>query len=130
MFFIKMGLVPELASTYLLVQRAGFAQASEMCLSGRLYSAQEALACNIVNRVVAPDALLDEALALANTMAQNPDPQLRMIKQLLTQNASDGDLHRVQTRELELLSKCVGMPEHREAVRAFREKRPPDFRRN
>jgi enoyl-CoA hydratase/carnithine racemase len=73
MFFIKMGLVPELASTHLLVQRAGVAQASEMCLSGRLYSAQEALA---------------------------------------------------------LFSKCVGMPEHREAVRAFREKRPPDFRRN
>ena len=38
MFFIKMGLVPELASTHFLVQRIGFGRASEMCLSGRLYA--------------------------------------------------------------------------------------------
>ena len=42
MFFIKVGLVPELASTHFLVQRAGFGKASEMCLSGKLYSAGEA----------------------------------------------------------------------------------------
>ena len=59
MFFIKVGLVPELASTYLLVQRMGFGRASEMCLSGRLWSAEEVLAGGLVERVVAPDALLD-----------------------------------------------------------------------
>ena len=39
MLFIKVGLVPELASTHFLVQRMGFGRASEMCLSGRIYSA-------------------------------------------------------------------------------------------
>src|SRR3954451_11743112 len=43
MLFIKVGLVPELASTRLLVQRMGFGRASEMCLSGRLWSAEEAM---------------------------------------------------------------------------------------
>src|SRR3954471_10432163 len=43
MFFIKVGLVPELASTQLLVQRIGFGGASELCLSGRLWSSSEAL---------------------------------------------------------------------------------------
>ena len=38
MLFIKVGLVPELASTHFLVQRVGFGRASEMCLSGRLYA--------------------------------------------------------------------------------------------
>src|SRR5512134_1272478 len=40
MLFIKVGLVPELASTHFLVQRVGFGRASEMCLAGRLYGAQ------------------------------------------------------------------------------------------
>src|SRR2546430_5949130 len=44
MFFIKVGLVPELASTHFLVQRMGFGRASEMCLSGRLWSADEVMA--------------------------------------------------------------------------------------
>src|SRR6185295_14843840 len=42
MLFIKVGLVPELASTHFLVQRMGFGRASEMCLSGRLYGGAEA----------------------------------------------------------------------------------------
>ena len=87
MFFIKVGLVPELASTHFLVQRMGFGRASEMCLSGRLWSADEALAGGLVERVVAPDELLDDAVELASTIAANPAPQLQMIKQLLTANA-------------------------------------------
>ena len=128
MLFIKMGLVPELASTHFLVQRMGFGKASEMCLSGRLYSAAEAQAAGLVDRVVEPDELLDEALAVANEIASNPSPQLRMTKALLTANGSDTDLRAVQKRESELLRECWETPEHAEAVRAFGEKRPPKFR--
>ncbi|MEY2405579.1 MAG: hypothetical protein QOG39_495 [Acidimicrobiaceae bacterium] len=127
MLFIKVGLVPELASTYYLTQRMGFGRASEMCLSGRLWSAAEALAGGLVERVVPADHLLDEALALAGTIAANPAPQLRMIKQLLTENSTDGDLHAVQRRESALLRDCWKTPEHAEAVAAFMEKRTPAF---
>src|SRR5258705_1980044 len=82
MFFIKVGLVPELASTQLLVQRVGSGHASELCLSGRLWSSAEALANGLVQRVVPADDLVDEALDLASTIAANPAPQLLMIKQL------------------------------------------------
>src|SRR3954471_9183966 len=75
MLFIKVGLVPELASTHLLVQRMGFGRASEMCLSGRLWSAEEAMAGGLLERVFAPDTLMNEALDLASTMAANPAPQ-------------------------------------------------------
>jgi len=128
MLFIKVGLVPELASTHFLVQRVGFGRASEMCLSGRLYSGAEAHAWGLADRVCAPETLLDEALKLAADIAANPDPQLRMIKALLSRNGSDTDLGAVQRLESEMLRDCWKSPEHKEAVTAFLEKRTPRFR--
>lgn len=128
MLFIKVGLVPELASTHFLVQRMGFGRASEMCLSGRLYPAAEALAGGLIERCVAPEALLDTACGIARAIAANPDPQLRMIKDLLTANGAETDLRSVQRLESEKLRVCWKTPEHAEAVAAFLEKRPPRFR--
>jgi len=128
MLFIKVGLVPELASTHYLVQRMGFGRASEMCLSGRLYLGREAFETGLVERVVAPETVLDEALEVARGITANPDPQLRMIKELLTANDSETDLMAVQRRETALLRKCWKTPEHHEAVSAFLEKRTPKFR--
>lgn len=128
MLFIKVGLVPELASTHFLVQRVGFGRASEMCLSGKLYSGAEAHAWGLADRLCAPDDLLPQALALAGEIAANPDPQLRMIKELLSRNGSETDLGRVQRNESEMLRECWKSPEHKEAVAAFLAKRPPKFR--
>jgi len=124
MLFIKVGLVPELASTHFLVQRMGFGRASEMCLTGRLYPAQEAADTGLVDRLLAPDDLLPAALDLAREIGSNPAPQLRMTKELITRNGSDTDLTAVQQRESELLRVCWETPEHKAAVRAFLEKRP------
>jgi enoyl-CoA hydratase/carnithine racemase len=128
MFFVRMGLVPELASTSLLVQRMGFGGASEMCLSGRLFDAAECRARGLVDRLVAPDELMPTATAIAKEIAANPDRQLRMIKALLTENACATDLVAVQERESELLRECWKSAEHAEAVQAFLDKRPPRFR--
>jgi enoyl-CoA hydratase/carnithine racemase len=128
MGFIKVGLVPELASTHLLGQRVGFGRASELCLTGRLVNADEALAIGLVERVVPNEALLEKTLELAQSIAANPSPQLLMTKRLLTENAADGDLRRVQQRESALLRECWTTPEHKEAVAAFIEKRPARFR--
>ncbi len=128
MLFIKMGLVPELASTHFLVKRVGFGRASELCLSGRLVDAEEALQIGLIDRVLPHDALVDEAVGVASAIAKNPDRQLRMTKELLTRNASATDLDAVQQLESSLLRECWSTPEHAEAVRAFREKRPPKFR--
>ena len=128
MLFIRMGLVPELASTHFLVQRMGFGRASEMCLSGRLYDGREAYEKGLADHVVEPDAVVDKAIEIARSIAANPDPQLRMTKELLTINASDTDLDEVQRRESELLRVCWKTPEHKEAVDAFLAKRPPKFR--
>jgi enoyl-CoA hydratase/carnithine racemase len=122
MLFIKVGLVPELASTHFLVQRMGFGRASEMCLSGRLYGAVEAYEKGLVDALVPHDELLLRALALAGEIAENPAPQLRMIKQLLTRNGSATDLTAVQRAETAMLRECWKSPEHHAAVRSFLEK--------
>lgn len=128
MLFIKVGLVPELASTHFLVQRMGFGRASEMCLSGRIYKADEAERCGIVDRLVAPEALLETAFEVARSMGSNPPPQLLMTKELLDANGSATDLREIQERETHLLRECWKTPEHKEAVAAFMEKREPKFR--
>jgi enoyl-CoA hydratase/carnithine racemase len=119
MLFIKVGLVPELASSRLLVQRVGFGRASEMCLTGRLYSGEEAHRIGLADRLAPADDLLDSTLELAGEIAANPRPQLRMIKRLLTENAVETDLRLVQQREHELIRECWRSPEHHQAVEAF-----------
>src|SRR5438477_1963206 len=101
MLFVKVGLVPELASTHLLVQRVGIGHAGEMCLTGRIYDAAAAAAIGLADRVAAPEDLVADALALGEEIAANPRPQLRMIKRLLTRNASETDLDAVQRRARE-----------------------------
>src|SRR3954469_26063699 len=129
MFFIKVGLVPELASTRFLAERVGFGKASEMCLTGRLYDGHAARAIGLADQLSVPDALIDDALALAGEIAGNPGPQLRMIKELLTRNTAETDLDAVQARESEMIRACWESPEHAEAVAAFHEKRKPQFAR-
>ena len=128
MAFVKMGLVPELASSHFLVQRMGFGRASEMCLTGRLYSAREAHDMGLVDHLVPHEQLLGKAMELAGTIAANPGPQLRWIKQLISENGCATDLAQVQARESALLQQAYASPEHKEAVAAFLEKRAPDFR--
>lgn len=133
--FVRMGVVPELASSYYLSQLIGLGAAQELCLTARMIDAQEALRLGLVSRVVADGvgaaggpSLLDEALALAESIAALPGPQLRMIKDLFTSNATDPDLNAVLAREGDALRRAYATPEFREAVSAFMEKRPPDFR--
>ena len=129
MAFVKMGLVPELGSSHFLVQRMGFGRASEMCLTGRLYSAREAHEMGLVDRLIPHEQLLDKAMEMARLIAANPAPQLRWIKQLISANGCATDLDAVQAREGALLQQAYLSPEHKEAVAAFLEKRTPDFRR-
>jgi enoyl-CoA hydratase/carnithine racemase len=128
MGFIKMGLVPELASTRLLAARVGFGHASDLFLSGRVITGAEAHRVGLADQLAEPEELLATAMATARAYAANADPQLRMTKQLLTENMVETDLALVQRREHQMLLECWKSPEHAEAVAAFLEKRPPVFR--
>ena len=126
--FIKMGIVPELASTHFLVSRVGWGRASEMMLSGTLYSGEEACRFGLAEYLVNDRELLNKAFEIGNQMAENPDRQLRMTKRLLTTNSVTTDLKAAEELETKFLQECWETDEHQEAVTAFLEKRKPKFR--
>lgn len=126
--FIKMGLVPELASSAFLVQRVGFGAASELMLTGKTISGAEAAEIKLVDKAVDGADLLAEARTVAKAMGENPQAALREVKQLISANMSETDYALVQRREGEALAKCYASPEHREAIDAFLNKRAPDFK--
>jgi 2-(1,2-epoxy-1,2-dihydrophenyl)acetyl-CoA isomerase len=126
--FIKMGLVPELASSHFVALRCGFGRTSQLMLTGRTISGEEACAIGLVDEVVEPGKLIDTARATAREMGENPQAALRMVKALLTENASEADTDLVQQREIAALNQCYQSPEHKEAIAAFMEKREPNFK--
>ncbi len=125
--FIKMGLMPELGSTRLLANLIGLGPATDMCLTGRMVPAEEALSMGLVTAVVEPDELFATALEKANEIANNPTQAVMMIKELLSRNPMDADLEAVMERENIRDQIARRLPDHREAVEAFREKRSARF---
>jgi 2-(1,2-epoxy-1,2-dihydrophenyl)acetyl-CoA isomerase len=125
--FVKMGLVPELASSSFLPQRCGFGAASDLMLSGKTVLGPEAVAIGLADEVVPDDQVVAAAITRATEYAENPTPQLRWIKQLITQNANETDTSAAQKREVAALQQAYATPEHKEAVAAFLEKRKPVF---
>ncbi len=125
--FIRVGLVPELGSTRLLAQIVGLGHATDMSLTGRMVNAEEALRMGLVTAVVEPDQLFDTAMEKARQLAENPTPAVMLVKELLADNPVEGDLDVVMEREQVRDRLARTWPEHAEAVRAFAEKRKPNF---
>ena len=86
--FIKLGIIPGDGGAWLLPRRVGMQKAMEMALTGRAFSADEALAMGLVSRVVEHDQLLGNALGLARQMATNDGRCLRETKRLFRQAQS------------------------------------------
>lgn len=124
--FIKVGLIPGDGGAWLLPRVVGMSKAAEMAFTGEMLDAKAALACGLVSRVVPDEKLLSEAGALANKIADNPGPALRMTKRLLR----EGQVTRLSSL-LELSASYQALAhktaEHTEAVNAFMEKRKPNF---
>jgi len=124
--FVKVGIVPGDGGAWLLPRVVGMSKAAEMAFTGEGISAQEALVCGLVSRVVAPESLMEEALALARKIAANPGGVLRMTKRLLRegQNSSLDSLLEMSAGFQAIAHKTAA---HKEAVMAFVEKRAPKF---
>ena len=90
--FAKLGIVPGLGSTYLLPRLVGPGNAKILALSGSTILAEEAQMMGLVDRVVAEEALAEEALALANAIAGNPVQVVSLIKEALNVGTAGGSL--------------------------------------
>ena len=124
--FIKMGLVPGDGGAWLLQQAIGFSKAAEMIYTGDVLSAEQALACGLVSRVVEPDLLMGEALELAGRIAANPARSLRMAKRLLL-TAQDSNLDTALEMAAAMQAIAHETADHTEALDAFLEKREARF---
>ncbi len=124
--FVKVGIVPGDGGAWLLPRAVGMSKASEMAFTGEALTAQEALSCGLVSRVVPHDALMDEANRLAEKICANPGGVLRMTKRLLR----EGERSSLESiLELSAGYQAIAhmTEDHHEAVRAFVEKRKPNF---
>ena len=128
MRFIRVGVLPELASTFILPHIVGLGNALELMLSGRIINGEEAGRIGLVNRVVDADKLLDEAIATAAEIAFNPTESHAVIKRETWQHVSQGgSLVEMLTNEGREFLVSQKRPYFKEAVRAFIEKRDPYF---
>ena len=126
--FVPLGIVPEFGSTYLLPLLAGYQRAAELLLLGQPFDAQKALNLGLVTEVVDPEALLATAEKAATRLAELPPESLRLTKRLL--KASHADIvRRTLEEEGRIFRERLDSPEAKEALRAFLEKRKPDFSR-
>lgn len=125
--FIRAGVFPELASTQILPQIVGVSQALELLLTARIIDAAEAGRIGLVNRVVPHDQLMETALATAREIAFNPTESLLGVKKLVWEQLSHKPYEDVQAAEGAELAAAMSRPHFKEAVRAFLEKRQPDF---
>jgi enoyl-CoA hydratase/carnithine racemase len=124
--FVKVGIVPGDGGAWLLPRAVGLSKAMELSFTGETISASEALACGLVSKVVAHEQLLDAARELAGRIVCNPGHALRLTKRLLREGQ-----HMQLKSLLELSAAYQAMAhetrDHREALDAFIEKRPPIF---
>jgi len=127
MRFVRVGIFPELASTHLLPHIVGLGNAMELMLSGKIIDGTEAARIGLVNRVVPHNALMDEAVGIAQEIAFNPSESVAAIKRTVWENLDEVDIPTVQRREGVELAAAISRPSFKEAVRAFLEKRQPDF---
>lgn len=127
MRFVRMGIVPEVASTTYLPQIVGLPNALDLILTGRTIDAQEALSMGLVKAVVPGERLLDEAMAFAGEIANNPTEQVVVAKQMVHRHMVQPDIDAVVGEENRNIARAYKGAAHKEAVTAFLEKRQPRF---
>jgi len=121
------GVIPDSGGTARIFQMAGHGLAADMALTGRVISAEEALQHGIVSRVVAPEALDDEALALAHEIAKRSPLAVKFSRAVLSGLATP-DVERSMHEEMLGQTVVFGSEDYKELKAARTEGREPKFR--
>lgn len=122
----KRALFPTNGVLHILPRLVGHGRALEMLVTGRVVTAQEALAAGLVTHIVPDEKLMEFTLGLAQTIGTNAPITVRLIKQALRRPAHL-DLEAVMQLEVDGCIECHMSQDEAEGVRAFLEKRPPVY---
>ena len=124
---VSIGVIPGAGGSQRLLRVLGKALTSELVLTGRRFSAQEALQWGLINKVVPVEQLLDEAIAMAETIAQKPPIAIQMAKAAIREGLESG-LSPALSHERTLFYSLFGTDDQKEGMQAFLEKRKPEFK--
>ena len=123
---VTLGIMPGAMGTQHLPRAVGARRAKELILTGTSFSAEQALAWGLVNKVCENDSHLDETLETAERIAGNAPISTRQAKKSISV-AMEVDLKNGYAFEIEAYNRLVGTEDRLEGIRAFNEKRRPEF---
>jgi len=124
---VTLGIMPGAMGTQHLPRAVGVRRAKEIILTGRPFTAEEAAAWGLVNKVCENERLLDEAIETAERIAGNAPISTRQAKKSIS-IAMEVDLKNGYAFEIEAYNRMVGTEDRLEGIRAFNEKRRPEFK--
>ncbi|MEX0750551.1 MAG: enoyl-CoA hydratase-related protein, partial [Dehalococcoidia bacterium] len=123
---LRFGLLPDEGGQYLLVHLLGVAKTMDFLMRNRLVMADEALALGLVHEVTPPDALMPRVMELARELAEGPQAAQRLLKRSIY-NAAHQTFEQACDDIAAKTAITDHLPDAREGVRAFQEKRKPNF---
>ena len=123
---VNLGVIPGFGGTQRLARRVGDARARELCMTGDMVGADEALRIGLVNRVLPPNEFLPAAHALALRLASGPAFAHAMTKQML-ESEHAMSLDQAIEAEAQAQAICMQHPDFRTSFDAWRDKRPIRF---
>ena len=124
---INLGIMPGYGGTQRLPRYTSKAKAMDLCLTARMMDAQEAERAGLVSRVVPLDKLMDEALAVADKIANYSLPVVMMIKESINR-AYETSLAEGALFERRVFQSQFSLEDQKEGMAAFVEKRKPTFK--
>ncbi len=124
---ITIGTIPGSGGTQRLTRFVGKSKAMEMCLTGRLMSAEEAERSGLVSRIVPADELLDDALKTATKIAELSRPTVLMAKEAVNK-AYETTLAEGVKFERRMFHATFATEDQKEGMAAFAEKRTPQWK--
>ena len=124
--FLKLGLLPGDGGAWLLPRHIGWSRAAQLFYTGDVIDAQTACEWGLVSEVVPDEELHDTVQALADKICQQPPQALRMTKKLM-RDGSMASFDTVMEMSAALQVILQNTEDHKEALNAFLEKRPPTF---
>jgi enoyl-CoA hydratase len=124
---ITLGTIPGAGGTQRLTRLVGKSKAMDMCLTGRMMDADEAERCGLVSRVVAADALQEDALKTAAKIARMSRPIAMMAKESVNR-AYESTLAEGIRFERRMFHATFATQDQKEGMNAFIEKRKPAFK--
>ena len=124
---VSLGIMPGGGGTQTLPRIVGESRAKELILAARPFSAEEALAWGVVNKLCAPGNVLEETLEVAGRIASHAPMSVRQARQSI-RHGLQMDLASGMQFEIEAYNRLVRTEDRREGIRAFNEKRKPIFK--